>query len=113
VSLTTREIHRNRDRLFTLRRGKKNTKYRGAKFVDGVAEPVKYKDARRLKAAQGKALTVTFYEPPKPARKPRAKKVPVKVASDPTASVPRETFTTKPEPAARPEPLKADVETED
>ena len=74
MSLSTQDLVRNRDRLFTLRHGNKNTKYHGAHFVDGVAEPVKYRIARRLKSALGNALTITFYEPPKPKRKKATKK---------------------------------------
>lgn len=95
MSLSTQDIHRNRDRLFTLRRGKCNTKYAGAHFVDGVAEPVKYRAARRLKAAQGNALTVTFYEPPRPKRKPRPRR-----AAPPPEPAP--VITPEPEPQLEP-----------
>ena len=101
MSLSTQDIVRNRDRLFTLRRGKKNTKYHGARFVNGVAEPVKYRTARRLKAAFGSSLTVTFYEPPRPKRKPRPRR-----AAPPPEPAPVIT----PEPEPQPEPVAPAIE---
>lgn len=77
MSLTTSDIYANRDRLFTLRRnGGGDGRYPGVRFVHGVAEKVTFRHARRMKAALGSDLEVTFYEEPKKvpaAPKPAAK----------------------------------------
>lgn len=108
VSLSTQDICRNRDRLFTLRTGNRNTKYRGAQFVNGVAEPVKYRTTRRLKAALGASVVVTFYEPPKPKPKKKAvKKMAVDRGGNPLfRAKPPEPSTGEPSP-------KEDVKDED
>jgi hypothetical protein len=96
----------DKDRRYTLKREGCNAGYYGARFVDGVAENVPFRAARRLKAAFGREVEVTYYQPPAPP-------APAPAARPKKKAPARRSAVKKAEPIIAEKPESTEVETDE